>query len=193
MRAVVVLMSVLLAAAGARAQTIAAAEGPPDVQTVKYSWSKERIDWEKDPFGDTEGFGIDVRNRVSRERRSGSVLQERAARAQQAAKERAPEPPRYAFKYKLSVHNAGSKSIREIDWDYVFKDAATGEELGRRAFTSAEKLGPGKRKELSVFVSTPPTRRISVYTLGKRERDGLVEQVVIVRILYDDGAVWQAR
>ena len=38
----------------------------------------------------------------------------------------------------------------------------------------------------------PPTKRISAYNLGKKERDGLLEQVIIVRILYDDGTVWQA-
>jgi hypothetical protein len=40
MRAVVVLISVLFAAADARAQTPAAPEGPPDVQIVKYNWAR---------------------------------------------------------------------------------------------------------------------------------------------------------
>ena len=97
------------------------------------------------------------------------------------------------FNYKLSVRNTGPKAIKEIDWDYVFTDAATGEELGRREFTSVEKLGPGKRKELSVFVSSAPTQRISVYTLGKKERDGLVEQAIVVRISLRRGTAWQAR
>ena len=56
MRAVVVLILVLFAAAGARAQTPTAPEGPPDVQIIKYSWSKERIDWEKDPFAARNPF-----------------------------------------------------------------------------------------------------------------------------------------
>ena len=55
-----------------------------------------------------------------------------------------------------------------------------------------EKIGAGKRKELSVMISQPPTRKISAYTLGKNEREGLLEQVIIVRILYDDGTSWQA-
>ena len=114
-------------------------------------------------------------------------------RDEKAAKERPPKPPRYAFRYKLSVQNAGPKAIKEIDWDYVFTDAVSGEELGRREFTSTEKIGPGKRKELSVLVSSPPIQRISVYTLGKGERDGLAEQVIVARILYDDGTTWQAR
>ena len=90
--------------------------------------------------------------------------------SKRASKEKPTEPPRYAFDYKLTVVNAGSKAIKEIEWDYVFTDAATGEELGRREFTSVEKIGAGKRKELSVMVSSAPTRRISAYTLGKNER-----------------------
>ena len=192
MRAVLVLISILFSAAGAPAQT-SAPEGPSDVQIVKYSWSKERIGWEKDPFSPTLEDYNDVRYRVSRERRPTSALEERTAGAEKAAKARPPDPPRYVFNYKLSVLNSGAKAIKEIDWDYVFKDAATGEELGRREFTSVIKIGPGKRKELSVFVPTPPTQRISVYTLGTREHDGLVEQVIVVRILYDDDTTWEAR
>jgi hypothetical protein len=193
MRTVVVLLLVLFAASLACAQTPSAAAGPPDFQIVKYSWSKERIGWEKDPFSATVEDFNDMRGRVSRERRPTTALEERSAGAEKAAKARPPAPPRYGFSYKLNVHNAGPKAIKEIDWDYVFTDAETGEELGRREFTSAEKISPGKRKELVVFVSSPPTQRISVYTLGKRERDGLVEQVTVVRILYEDGTAWQVR
>lgn len=85
-----------------------------------------------------------------------------------------------------------ARTIKEMDWDYVFTDATTGEELGRREFTSVEKIGGGKRKELSVLLAAPPTQRISVYALGKNERNGLAERVSIVRILYDDGTSWQA-
>jgi hypothetical protein len=64
--------------------------------------------------------------------------------------------------------------------------------LGRREFTSVEKIGPGKRKEVSVLVSSPPTQRVSIKTLGEREHDGLAEQVIVVRILYADGTTWPA-
>ncbi len=145
MSTVVVLLSVLFVVADAGAQKSAPADGPPDLQMVKYSWSKERIGWEKDPFAaPVEDFN-DMRGRVSRERRTPTALEERSAGAEKAAKARPAPPPRYAFNYKLSVRSAGPKAIKEIDWDYVFTDAATGEELGRREFTSAEKIDPGKR------------------------------------------------
>ena len=91
MRVVVVLLSVLFTASDGRAETPAAPEAPPDFQIVKYSWSKERIDWEKNPFGATvEGFG-EMRNRVNTERRRASALEERE-RAEKAGKARPPAP-----------------------------------------------------------------------------------------------------
>ena len=97
----------------------------------------------------------------------------------------------FRSRYKLSVKNRGAKAVREIDWDYVFTDAATHEELGRHQFTSAERVGPGKGREFSFFIPTPPALRVSAYDLGRKERDGLEERVVVVRVLYEDGTEWR--
>ena len=70
------------------------------------------------------------------------------------------------------LKNVSTKAITEIDWDYVFFDSATGDELGRRQFTSVQNIGPGKQKDLVFPLTTPPTRRISVYSLDKKERSG---------------------
>jgi hypothetical protein len=115
---------------------------------------------------------------------------EREIRDEKVSKTRPSGPPSYAFQYKLTLRNNGAKAIREIDWDYVFLDAATGQELSRREFTSVEKIAPGKRKELYFVIPSPPTHRISAHALDKRERDGLGEQVVLLRVLYADGTVW---
>ena len=192
MRPVIVFVSLLFAATLVCAQT-RLPEPPSDLEIIKFSWSKERINWEKDPFAaPVEGFS-EMRDRINTERRPRTALDERAARANKEGKVKPTEPPRYAFNYKLSVLNSGSKAIKEIDWDYIFTDSMTGEELGRRQFTSLEKIGAGKRKEFSIFVSSPPAQRISVYKLGNKEHDGLTENVSVIRILYDDASTWQAR
>jgi hypothetical protein len=207
MKALFLCLSLLCACAAARAQSAAEANAappaPPGVEVVKYSWSKDRINWEADPFGGPVESFDDVRRRnadlrrIERARAAGNQAEvskvEREMRAEQVIKSRPPKPPRYAFSYKLSVRNTGEKAIKEIDWDYVFFDAATGQELDRREFTGVEKIAPGKSKELAFLVSTPPTNRISAHSLGKNERDGLREEVVLQRILYADGTVWQRR
>ena len=170
------------------------------VTIVKYSWSKERINWEGDPFaGAFESFedvrrrAVDAR-RVERARGSGNMGEaakvEREMRAEQVIKARPPKPARYAFVYKVGIKNDSDKTITEFDWDYVFFDAATGAEIGRRQFTGVEKIGPGKSKELTFQVSSPPAKTISVYALDKNERRGLSEAVVLVRVAYTDGSVW---
>jgi hypothetical protein len=58
-------------------------------------------------------------------------------------------------------------------------------------FTSEEKIGPGKTKEINAMSRRPPARTVSVYALDKTERQGLDGQVVIVRVEYADGSFWQ--
>lgn len=200
MRNAFLLMLVLAFAAVANTQTPQISDDPP-VTVVKHNWVKERINWEGDPFGgpvenfdDVRRRNVDIR-RVERARGTGNIGEaakvEREMRAEQVIKARPPKPPRYVFLYRTSVKNTVEKTIKEIDWDYIFFDAVTGEELGRRQFTSVENIGPGKTRELSFTLSKPPAQRISVYALEKKEREGLVEKVVIGRVQFADGTSWK--
>lgn len=190
------LLSAPLAPA-AHAQTAA---GAP-VEVVKHGWSKERINWERDPFaGPIESFDdarMRMRNekRVEDAKRAGSPETDRLraeARADDAliAARHRGKPARYVFSYKASLRNSGDKTVREIDWDYVFYDAATGEEVGRHKFTSEGRLAPGKKKEFGFLISAPPAKTISVHSLDQKESRAVSGRVVIVRVLYEDGPAW---
>ncbi len=94
--------------------------------------------------------------RVSDAKRSGTTGQqasaERDAKADAAIVQagRQPSgPARYYFIYRASLSNSSTKPIAEIDWDYVFVDSGTGQELSRHQFTSTKTIAPGKSKELS--------------------------------------------
>lgn len=200
---VLVVTLALLLAPTPNAQTIKAKATSPDLEVVQFAWSKERLNWEQNPFGGPNENFHEMQFRARAEKRATDARRanspdagklEKDAQADAAivrAEREKKGPARYIFIYKLSVKNHSTKAIKEIDWDYVFFDAITGEELGRRQFTSVDKVGHGKTKELSCMISAPPTRRISVYALDKRERIGLAEDVVIVRVQYSDGTVWQ--
>ncbi|HEX9425019.1 MAG TPA: hypothetical protein VF899_17390 [Pyrinomonadaceae bacterium] len=202
MRTLLLCILFLFCSVTARSQSTNTPHRLPDVIVVKYSWTKERIAWERDPFsGTNESFG-DMRQRASDDKRReravalGNIGEanriEREARAEQVIKSRPPAPPRYAFIYKVSVKNIGAKTIKELDWDYIFFDSATEQEIGRHQFASTENIGPGKSKELSFFNPSPPTKTISIYALDKKERVNLGEAVVLVRIEYADGSFWQS-
>jgi hypothetical protein len=174
---------------------------PTDAVVVKHSWSKERINWEGDPFGGPVETFDDVRRRMADQRRveraraggnAGEAAKvEREMRSEQVIKARPPAPPRYGFLYRASIRNTGEKTIKLIDWDYVFFNTNTQSETGRLEFTTEEKIGPGKNKELNAMSRKPPASTVSVYALDKNERQGLDGQVVLVRIEYTDGTVWQ--
>ncbi|HEV2801163.1 MAG TPA: hypothetical protein VGW12_11740 [Pyrinomonadaceae bacterium] len=204
------LVFLLLAAAvsGARAQQQAAStstDNPPGLEVVKYSWSKERIGWERDPFsGPVENFDqmrVRTRNekRINDAKRDGNAAEldrvTREAKADAANVEgirRGQEqPPRYGFMYKVSIRNTGTLVIKSLDWDHVFFDTDTKIETGRHKFTSDEKIAPGKQKEFSVFASSPPSSTVSVHKLQKREREQVGETIVVVRVVYADGSVWE--
>ncbi|HEX8499025.1 MAG TPA: hypothetical protein VF659_00440 [Pyrinomonadaceae bacterium] len=185
----------------ARAQE-AAAPADPGVEVVKHGWSKERINWERDPFaGPLESFD-DARMRMRNEKRiedakRGSApetdrlkTEARADDALIAARHRG-KPARYVFSYRAAFRNGGGKPVREVDWDYVFFDAATGQEVGRHRFTSEGRLDPGKKREFGFLIAAPPAKTISVQSLNDRERDGISGRVVLVRVLYADGTVWR--
>ncbi|CAN5723831.1 hypothetical protein BH20ACI3_BH20ACI3_12430 [soil metagenome] len=196
-------LSLLVFALASNAQTPATLVSAPSVQVVKFSWSKERINWEQNPFGGPNENFHEMQFRARAEKRASDARRanspdasklERDARTDAAiiqVERQKKGPPRYTFLYRSSVKNTSERTIKEIDWDYVFLDAATGEELGRRQFTSIQTIAPGKSRELSVMLSAPPTKRISVYALDNKERIGFGEQVVIVRVKYSDGSVWQ--
>ena len=191
---------ILLAAASAAAP--ARAQDAPPLDVVKHEWSKERIGWERDPFsGVIENFD-DARVRMrneSRVQRSKGTPEgdriDREARADQSiiAAQHRSKPPRYAFLYKATFQNRAERPTKTIDWDYVFTHPMTGEEVGRHQFTSDEKIGPGKRGGATVYIAAPPARTISVDALNSKERASVAGRVEVVRVLYDDGTVWQRR
>jgi hypothetical protein len=172
------------------------------VEIVKFNWTKERLGWEGNPFnGPIENFD-EVRARTRNEKRIEDAKRgnsadidkiRREAKADAANIEAQHKNPqvRYAFVYKTTLRNATEKTITSVDWDYVFVDRGNETELGRQQFTSDEKIAPGKTKELSVVASKPPTQTISVTSLNTSERDSLSGRIIIVRLQFSDGSLWQ--
>jgi hypothetical protein len=195
---------VLLIASGTIcfAQSSVAPADTSAVEVIRFSWSKERIGWENDPFrGPIENFDemrARTRNekRISDAKRGGSgdadkIKREAGADAANIATQHKNAPSRYVFMYRATVRNASNKTIASIDWDFVFVDKSTNTELGRQQFTSEEKIGPGKSKELLVAITKPPTQTISVTALNKNEGDSLLGRVTVIRVEYADGTSWQ--
>jgi hypothetical protein len=180
------------------AQTPAATTDASSIEVLKFSWSKERIGWEHDPFGGPIENFDEMRARTRSERQvqgakqGGKVQQDAKADAANLALLHKTTPSQYIFTYKTTVRNLSTKTVKVVDWDYVFLDKSTNTELGRQQFTSEEKIGPGKSKELIVSLKKPPTHTISVTSLNKGEADSLSGRILILGVHYSDGTSWQA-
>ena len=176
---------------------VCAQQQPSEVEVVKASWTKVRIGWERDPFGGPLENFDEMRSRARNERRiaqGGGERAKREARADDAnlAAKRENKPSQYYFIYKTKLKNNSTSAITQLDWDYVFFERGTENEVGRQQFTSDEEIKPGKTKELTVRMTTPPTKTISITSLNLEERDRFSEKIVVVSVRYADGRVWNA-
>src|SRR6476619_3094195 len=128
-------LAILLALSASVAKAQSTVEAP-GVEVTKFSWDKERIGWERDPFsGPIENFD-ETRARQRNEKRiedakrgnSAEVdrikREARADAANIAAKHKDP-PSRYVFVYKATIKNTSAKAIKSIDWDYIFLERGT--------------------------------------------------------------------
>jgi hypothetical protein len=190
-----------LAATVSNAQSVSISSDP-SAEVTRFSWSKERIGWERDPFGGPIENFDEVRARTRNEKRIedakrgnssevDKIKREAKADAANIAAKHKDTRARYVFVYKATVKNSSDKAIKSIDWDYIFLERGTESEIGRQQFTSEEKIGPGKTKDLTVTITKPPTQTISLTALNDNERGTLDGRVILVRIDYADGTSWQ--
>ncbi len=74
MRVPALLVMIVFLSVTGRAQTTPSVQGPTDVSVIKFSWDKERIGWERDPFGASGGDFIAVRRRINEERQTPEMI-----------------------------------------------------------------------------------------------------------------------
>src|SRR5215204_5317632 len=115
-----------------------------------------------------------------------------AAMEKSVAQSRAPQPkPVDGYAYRVKVQNTSTKLIEIIFWEYQFQDPASPDQLTRRQFLCGVDIPAGKGKDLEGFSLSGPSDVINVQTLNAGS--ALKENVVINRLEYSDGSVWQRK
>jgi hypothetical protein len=178
-----------------------AQETDSPLAVVKFSWNKERLHPipSMAPLASQDELIQQSRREqqlsVARNAQSKSAASKLESQNtnHQAAKAQAQqtEMPRDGYRYKVTLRNDGDKTIKSIDWDYYFVDAVTNQELARHQFTSDETIKPGKSKEVAVLYLKPPVKTVDARSLRKKEGEAYVGRVVIARLQFSDGSVWQ--
>ena len=95
------------------------------------------------------------------------------------------------YLYKAKIRNTGTKQIRNVIWHFILIDSATETEVGRHRFIGKVSIKAGKSAELVARSRTPPARIVRAGKSSEELPGKHTERVMIERIEYDDGSVWQ--
>lgn len=98
-----------------------------------------------------------------------------------------------AFSYKVKFQNTSSLGVDILFWEYQFIDRASPSTVARRQFLCAANIKPGKDKELVAYSLGGPSDVVNVNTLAKNSEKPFDEKVVINRVEYADGSIWQRK
>jgi hypothetical protein len=99
--------------------------------------------------------------------------------------------PMDGFSYQAKIQNAGPKLIEIVFWEYQFIDTTNKETVGRRQFLCGVKIKPDKERELQGFSFSGPSNVIRADTLARKPENPFQEKVIINRVEYGDGSIWQ--
>jgi hypothetical protein len=190
------LLLIMVSLTFSQAQQVRATQ-PSDVTILSPNWEKHVRRTRLDPSDTTGESREEMIARIK-----GETINDASRNAPGARK---PEPviskpvktlsktTEEGYRYRASVKNSGVKMIKAVNWMYIFTDPGSGEELARHRFHTRTKIRPGQVKELAEFDHSPPSKVVSAAGLEKSVAQPFVEQVVITRIEYGDGTVWQIK
>jgi len=115
-----------------------------------------------------------------------------AALEKTVAASRAPKPkPMDGYAYRIKLQNTTTKLVETVFWEYQFQDPANPDSVARRQFLCGVDISAGKSKDLEGFSLSGPSDVVDVKTLGSGA--ALKENVVINRIEFSDGTIWQRK
>ncbi len=97
------------------------------------------------------------------------------------------------FAYQVKLQNTSQKAIEIVFWEYQFKELANPSNVVRRQFLCGVNIKPSKEKELTAFSVSGPSNMISVNSLSNKSGNLFDEKIVVNRVEYADGSIWQRR
>jgi hypothetical protein len=193
-----ILCAILLSAVIASAQTSSNVSDPPDIIVLQKNWRPVV----RSPLLDADPFSANTEfTDALRAQRANDIQNAIRARGSES---REPPPPRRkrsqtvssrstaTYVYQVKIKNTGLKTIRAVDWGYIFIDQETQQELGRHRYSNKVKIRPGQNNGLVGRTANPPTYTVNVNNTKRESNTQPSEQVVIYRIEYDDGTVWES-
>lgn len=115
-----------------------------------------------------------------------SAAMEKSVQESRTAKPKAQD----GFAYKIKVQNTAKKEVEIVFWEYQFHDPADPSLVARRQFLCGVSIPGEKSKELEGFSLSGPGV-VNVSTLANKSENPFKEKVLINRVEYTDGSIWQ--
>ena len=97
------------------------------------------------------------------------------------------------YAYKAKIKNASTRVIEVVFWEYRFTETADRSSVARRQFLCGVNIKPDKEKELQAFSLSGPSDVISVGSLSNKSGTLYDEKIIINRLEYSDGTIWQRK
>ena len=97
------------------------------------------------------------------------------------------------YEHRIKVRNAGAKPADILFWEYQFIETSNPENVIRRQFICGVEMKPNKEKDVQSFSFSNPSAVISVESLAKGSAKPFEERVVINRVEFTDGSIWQRK
>ena len=97
------------------------------------------------------------------------------------------------YEYRVKFRNAGGKAVEVLFWEYQFTETANPSNVARRQFLCGVGIKPGKEKEVVSFSVSGPSNVVSAGSLAVESGPSYGERVVVNRVEYADGTIWQRR
>ena len=179
-------------------------EGTPIV-VVSQKWYRDRQEVVQAPEANIPQAAMIPQNRNFEKNRRANMppgerdpnldtLDGRSAAMERAVQQsRATAKPVDGYAYRAKIRNASSKLIEVVFWEYQFKELPTSSAVSRRQFLCGVAIKPEKDKELQAFSLSGPRDVVSVDALAKKSGEAGEEKVVINRVEYADGSIWQRK
>lgn len=97
------------------------------------------------------------------------------------------------FLYQVKLKNAGKATVEILFWEYQFKERANPDNTMSHQYLCGVNIKPNKEKDLSVFSTNGPGNLISVESLEDKSESLFDEKILINRVEYSDGTIWQRK
>jgi hypothetical protein len=172
-------------AAVCAAQAARSQPGPPDIAVYNYEWRAKYKTVRPNDYGLEKRYDYAQNDPANPERQRRN----RGEPSADPQRLEMPAPPRPArrelsgYESSLQLKNIGPKVITAVEWAHVFfSDKAKQQELKRFNFRRKAKIEPGEQK---IIAQVLPSDRYFQLTPSPRQ------SVVINRVEYADGTVWQ--